>query len=92
MVRPLNIPNAFPFSGRHNEVCAKEVLRHFLALDPENLLDLRVRAPGPRERRAGARLHHLRDVGGAQTPRWIEMQQMDEEKMDAARRVPFFDW
>ena len=33
---PLNITGTlFPFSGRHSEVCAREVL-HFMALDPEN--------------------------------------------------------
>ncbi|HEX7466476.1 MAG TPA: alpha-E domain-containing protein, partial [Usitatibacter sp.] len=33
---PLNITGTlFPFSGRHDEVCAREVL-HFMALDAEN--------------------------------------------------------
>src|ERR1700687_5763714 len=33
---PLNISGTlFPFAGRHNEVCAREVL-HFMALDPEH--------------------------------------------------------
>ena len=35
---PLNITGTlFPFSGRHNIVCAREVL-HFMALDPDRTL------------------------------------------------------
>jgi uncharacterized alpha-E superfamily protein len=79
---PLNITGTlFPFSGRHNEVCAREVL-HFMALDPENPSSIYACARQARE--------NARSVRGSIT--WLEMQQMDEDKMEARGVSAFFDW
>jgi hypothetical protein len=63
---PLNITGTlFPFSGRHSEVCAREVL-HFMGStrEPSSIYACarQARENAPR----GARRDHLRDVGGAE--------------------------
>ena len=89
---PLNITGTlFPFSGRHNEVCAKEVL-HFMALDPENPSSIYSCARQARENARSVRGSITSEMWEVLNATWLEMQQMDEEKMEARGVSGFFDW
>jgi uncharacterized alpha-E superfamily protein len=89
---PLNITGTlFPFSGRHNEVCAREVL-HFMALDPENPSSIYACARTARENARAVRGSITSEMWEVLNATWLEMQQMDEEKMEARGISMFFDW
>jgi uncharacterized alpha-E superfamily protein len=89
---PLNITGTlFPFSGRHNEVCAREVL-HFLALDPENPSSIHACARQARENARAVRGSITSEMWEVLNSTWLEMQQMDEEKMRSRGVSQFFDW
>jgi uncharacterized alpha-E superfamily protein len=89
---PLNITGSlFPFSGRHNEVCAREVL-HFMALDPENPSSILSCARQARENARAIRGSITSEMWEVVNATWIEMQQMDEVRMDAHGISTFFDW
>ena len=89
---PLNITGTlFPFSGRHNRVCAKEVL-HFMALDPENPSSIYACARQARENARSVRGTITSEMWEVLNSTWLEMQQMDEEKMQARGVSAFFDW
>ena len=89
---PLNITGTlFPFSGRHSEVCAREVL-HFLALDPENPSSIYACARQARENARAVRGAITSEMWEVLNATWLEMQQMDEEKMQARGVSAFFDW
>lgn len=89
---PLNITGTFfPFSGRHSEVCAREVL-HFMALDPENPSSIYACARQARENARAVRGSITSEMWEVLNSTWIEMQQMDEEKMQARSISGFFDW
>ena len=89
---PLNITGTlFPFSGRHNEVCAREVL-HFMALDPENPSSIYACARQAREDARSVRGTITSEMWEVLNSTWLEMQQMDEEKMQARGVSTFFDW
>jgi uncharacterized alpha-E superfamily protein len=89
---PLNITGTlFPFSGRHDTVCAREVL-HFMALDPENPSSIHACARQARENARAVRGAITSEMWEVLNSTWLEMQQMDEEKMEARGISSFFDW
>lgn len=89
---PLNITGTlFPFSGRHNLVCAKEVL-HFMALDPENPTSIYSCAKQARENARAVRGTITSEMWEVVNSTWLEMQNMDEDRMYARGVSSFFDW
>jgi len=89
---PLNITGTlFPFAGRHNVVCAREVL-HFMALDPENPSSILACARQARENAKAVRGAITSEMWEVLNATWLEMQQMDEDKMVARGVSQFFDW
>src|SRR6476619_4212140 len=89
---PLNITGTlFPFSGRHNLVCAREVL-HFMALDPDNPSSIYACARSARENARAVRGSITSEMWEVLNGTWLEMQQMDEDKMQARGVSAFFDW
>ena len=89
---PLNITGSlFPFSGRHTTVCAREVL-HFLALDPENPSSIRACARQARENARAVRGAITSEMWEVLNATWLELQQMDEARMQARGVSGFFDW
>src|SRR5258708_37554247 len=89
---PLNITGTlFPFSGRHSEVCAREVL-HFMALDPENPSSIYACARQARETARSVRGTITSEMWEVLNSTWLEMQQMDEGRMEARGVSMFFDW
>ncbi len=89
---PLNITGTlFPFSGRHSVVCAREVL-HFMALDPENPSSIYACARQARENARSVRGTITSEMFEVLNATWLEMQQMDEAKMEARGISMFFDW
>jgi len=89
---PLNITGTlFPFAGRHNVVCAREVL-HFMALDPENPSSIYACARQARENARSVRGSITSEMWEVLNSTWLEMQQMDEDKMQARGISAFFDW
>jgi uncharacterized alpha-E superfamily protein len=89
---PLNITGTlFPFAGRHSIVCAREVL-HFMALDPENPSSIYACARQARENARAIRGSITSEMWEVLNGTWLEMQQMDEEKMEARGVSAFFDW
>jgi uncharacterized alpha-E superfamily protein len=89
---PLNITGSlFPFAGRHNEVCAREVL-HYLALDSENPSSIYSCAKHARENARAVRGAITSEMWEVLNATWLEMQQMDEDKMRARGVSGFFDW
>ena len=89
---PLNISGTlFPFSGRHSVVCAREVL-HFLALDPDNPSSIYACARSARENARAVRGSITSEMWEVLNATWLEMQQMDEEKMQSRGISAFFDW
>jgi uncharacterized alpha-E superfamily protein len=89
---PLNITGTlFPFAGRHSIVCAREVL-HFMALDPENPSSIYACARQARENARAVRGSITSEMWEVLNGTWLEMQQMDEEKMEARGVSAFFDW
>jgi uncharacterized alpha-E superfamily protein len=89
---PLNITGTlFPFAGRHNEVCAREVL-HFLAMDPENPSSIYACARQARENARAVRGSITSEMWEVLNATWLEMQHMDEDKMESRGVSAFFDW
>jgi uncharacterized alpha-E superfamily protein len=89
---PLNITGTlFPYSGRHNVVCAREVL-HFLGLDPENPTSIYACWKQARENARSVRGSITSEMWEVLNATWLEMQSMDEEKMESRGISMFFDW
>jgi uncharacterized alpha-E superfamily protein len=89
---PLNITGTFfPFSGRHNVVCAREVL-HFMALDPENPSSIYACARQARENARSVRGSITSEMWEVLNSTWLEMQSMEEERVEARGISAFFDW
>ena len=89
---PLNITGTlFPFSGRHQTVCAREVL-HFMALDPENPSSIFACARQARENARAMRGAITSEMWEVLNATWLEMQDMDEARMQAKGISAFFDW
>src|ERR1700746_2448036 len=80
---PLHITGSlFPFSGRHNVICAREVL-HFMALDPENPSSIYACARQARENARSVRGTITSEMWEVLNSTWLEMQSMNEEKLDS---------
>ncbi|APV50747.1 hypothetical protein BWI17_14255 [Betaproteobacteria bacterium GR16-43] len=89
---PLSITGTlFPFAGRHNEVCAREVL-HFMALDPENPSSIYACARQARENARAVRGSITSEMWEVLNSTWLELQQMDEDKMLMRGISSFFEW
>src|SRR5436190_7328457 len=89
---PLNITGTlFPFAGRHDVVCAKEVL-HFMALDPENPSSIYACARQARENARSVRGTITSEMWEVLNATWLEMQQRDEEKMERRGVAGLSDW
>lgn len=89
---PLNITGTlFPFSGRHSIVCAKEVL-HFVALDAENPSSIYNCARKARENARAVRGAITSEMWEVLNATWLEMQNMDEDRLYARGISTFFDW
>jgi len=89
---PLNITGTlFPFAGRHNVVNAREVL-HFMALDPENPSSIYACAKSARENARAVRGSITSEMWEVLNGTWLEIQQMDEAKMQQRGTSAFFDW
>jgi len=89
---PLSITGTlFPFAGRHSEVCAREVL-HFMALDPENLSSIYACARQARENARSVRGSITSEMWEVLNSTWLEMQQMDEDRVEMRGISAFFDW
>jgi len=89
---PLNITGTlFPFSGRHSTVCAREVL-HFMALDPENPSSIYSCARQARENARAIRGAITSEMWEVLNATWLEMQSLDEARMNARGISAFFDW
>lgn len=89
---PLNITGTlFPFSGRHSIVCAKEVL-HFMALDPDNPSSIYNCAKQARENARAVRGTLTSEMWEVLNATWLEMQNMDEDRMNARGVSSFFEW
>ena len=89
---PLNITGTlFPFSGRHSIVCAKEVL-HFMALDAENPSSIYNCAKQARENARAVRGSITSEMWEVLNSTWLEMQNMDEDRLYARGISTFFEW
>jgi uncharacterized alpha-E superfamily protein len=89
---PLNITGTlFPFAGRHDHVCAREVL-HYMALDPDNPSSIYACAKHARENARAVRGAITSEMWEVLNATWLEMQQMDESVMEARGVSNFFDW
>ncbi len=89
---PLNITGTlFPFSGRHSIVCAKEVL-HFMALDPDNPSSIYSCAKQARENARAVRGTITSEMWEVLNSTWLEMQNMDEDRLYARGISTFFEW
>jgi len=89
---PLNITGTlFPFSGRYPMVGAHDVLR-YMVLDPDNASSIYSCAKAARENARAVRGSITSEMWEVLNSTWLEMQQMNEEKMEARGISAFFDW
>ena len=89
---PLNITGTlFPFSGRHAIVNSKEVL-HFMALDADNPSSIYSCAKQARENARAVRGTITSEMWEVLNGTWLEMQNMDEDRLYARGISSFFDW
>ncbi len=89
---PLNITGTlFPFSGRHNVVCAREVL-HFMALDPENPSSIYACARQARENARSVRGSITSEMWEVLNSTWLELQNFNAARLDTEGVREFFEW
>ncbi|HEX9391939.1 MAG TPA: alpha-E domain-containing protein [Usitatibacteraceae bacterium] len=89
---PLNITGTlFPFSGRHAIVNCKEVL-HFMALDTDNPSSIYNCAKQARENARAVRGTITSEMWEVLNATWLEMQNMDEDRLYARGISAFFEW
>src|SRR5215471_14098366 len=89
---PLNITGTlFPFTGRYSTVGAHDVLR-YMVLDPGNPSSIFSCARAARENARAVRGAITSEMWEVLNSTWLEMQQMDEQKMEARGISAFFDW
>jgi uncharacterized alpha-E superfamily protein len=89
---PLNITGTlFPFTGRYSEVCARDVLR-YMVLDPDNPSSIYACARGARENARAVRGSITSDMWEVLNSTWLELQGMNESRLDSEGVVQFFDW
>src|SRR5258706_1661991 len=80
-----------PFSGRPRQGGPRRVL-HFMALDPENPSSIYACARSARENARSVRGTITSEMWEVLNSTWLEMQQMDEGRMEARGVSMFFDW
>ena len=89
---PLNITGTlFPFSGRHAIVNSREVL-HFMALDTDNPSSIYNCAKQSRENARAVRGTITSEMWEVLNATWLEMQNMDEDRLYARGISAFFEW
>ncbi len=89
---PLNITGTlFPFSGRHDVVNSRQVL-HFMALDPDNPASIYNCALQARENARAVRGSITSEMWEVINATWLEMKNMDEDRMHSRGISNFFDW
>lgn len=89
---PLNITGTlFPFSGRYSEVGARDVLR-YMVLDQDNPSSIYSCARVARENARAVRGSITSDMWEVLNSTWIELQNMNESRLDNDGVVHFFDW
>jgi uncharacterized alpha-E superfamily protein len=89
---PLNITGTlFPFSGRHAIVNSREVL-HFMALDTDNPSSIYNCAKQARENARAVRGTITSEMWEVLNATWLEMQNMDEDRLYARGISAFFEW
>lgn len=89
---PLNITGTlFPFTGRYSEVGAREVLR-YMVLDQDNPSSIYSCARAARENARAVRGNITSDMWEVLNSTWIELQNMNESRLDNDGVVRFFDW
>lgn len=89
---PLNITGTlFPFSGRHDKVNSRQVL-HFMVLDPDNHASIYNCALQARENARAVRGSITSEMWEVINATWLEMKNMDEDRIHARGISNFFDW
>jgi uncharacterized alpha-E superfamily protein len=89
---PLNITGTlFPFTGRYSGVCARDVLR-YMVLDPDNPSSIYACSRGARENARAVRGSITSDMWEVLNSTWLELQGMNESRLDSEGVVQFFDW
>lgn len=89
---PLNISGALlPFSGRHSEVCAHDVLR-YMVLDPGNPSSIYSCARAARENARAVRGNITSEMWEVLNSTWLELQDTSESRLDSEGVSQFCDW
>ncbi|MGH8677033.1 MAG: alpha-E domain-containing protein [Burkholderiales bacterium] len=91
-VAPLNITGMlYPFSGRYATVNAKDVT-YFMALDPNNPGSIISCARAARENARAVRGKITSEMWEVLNSTWLELQQVNEDRLVANGALSFFDW
>jgi len=89
---PLNITGTlFPFAGRFSKVCAHDVLR-YMVLDQDNPSSIYSCAKAARENARAVRGNITSEMWEVLNSTWLELQRMNESRLDSEGVVQFFDW
>lgn len=89
---PLNITGTlFPFSGRFSMVGAHDVLR-YMVLDPGNPSSIVSCAREARENARAVRGSITSEMWEVINSTWLELQNVDEARLDSEGVSEFFDW
>jgi len=89
---PLNITGTlFPFTGRFSKVCAHDVLR-YMVLDQDNPSSIYSCAKAARENARAVRGNITSEMWEVLNSTWLELQRMNESRLDSEGVVQFFDW
>jgi len=89
---PLNITGTlFPFTGRFSKVGAHDVLR-YMVLDQDNPSSIYSCAKAARENARAVRGNITSEMWEVLNSTWLELQRMNESRLDSEGVVQFFDW
>ncbi len=89
---PLNITGTlFPFSGRYNTAGAHDVLR-YMVLDPDNPSSIYTCAREARDNARAVRGSITSEMWEVLNSTWLELQRMNESRLDSEGVLEFFDW
>jgi len=89
---PLNITGTlFPFAGRFSKVGAHDVLR-YMVLDQDNPSSIYSCAKAARENARAVRGNITSEMWEVLNSTWLELQRMNESRLDSEGVVQFFDW
>lgn len=89
---PLNITGTlYPFAGRYATVNAKDVM-YFVALDPNNPSSIVSCAKAARENARAVRGKITSEMWEVLNSTWLELQQVNEDRLLADGGLSFFDW